>query len=104
MKANLSLALASQGHSIEGMSEMLAVHSRGSARESNANQRFSLLSGQGRSSIAPNAPDSAIKVGKEDQPFPAAQMDSIEKEVEQLNKEEAKQEEEKAVKRFDDQV
>ena len=29
-------------------------------------------------------------------------MDSIEKEVEQLNKEEAKQEEEKAVKRFDD--
>jgi hypothetical protein len=29
-------------------------------------------------------------------------MDSIEKEVEQLNKEEAKQEEEKAVNRFDD--
>ena len=103
MKANLSLALASQGHSIEGMSEMLAVHSRGSARESNARDRASLLSGQGRSSVIKEAPESANKVGKDDQPFPAAQLDSIEKEVEQLKKEEAKQEREVEVNKFDDQ-
>ena len=51
---------------------MLQVHSRGSGRDSNARERLSLLSGQGRNSQAKEAPGSAVVAGKDDQLFPSA--------------------------------